>query len=77
MKQKKKLCNKFLCFSMLFLVISLLIGTTMGASGIEPAQKKPEVKAKGPCQNIKIQQRQIFEKLARIENNLDVKNVID
>jgi len=62
---------------MLFLVISLLIGTTMGASGVEPDSEKPIVKTKGPCQNIKIQQREIFEKLARIESEIDAKNMID
>ena len=77
MKQNRKFCNKFLCFSMLFLMISLLVGTTMGASGSEPKNEKPMVKTKGPCQNIKIQQREIFEKLARIENEIDAKNMID
>tara|TARA_R110002012_G_scaffold213183_2_gene384279 strand:+ start:324 stop:512 length:189 start_codon:yes stop_codon:yes gene_type:complete len=62
---------------MLFLIISLLIGTTMGAAGVEPTNIKPVTKAKGPCQNIKIQQRQIFEKLARIENQINTKNIID
>ena len=29
------------------------------------------------CQNIRTQQRQIFEKMTRIENQLDAKDVID
>lgn len=49
----------------------------MGAAGVEPTNIKPVTKAKGPCQNIKIQQRQIFEKLARIENQINTKNIID
>ena len=62
---------------MLFLVLSLLVGTTMGATGADIAHEKPQVKVKGPCQNIKVQQRQIFEKLARIENEIDSDNMID
>ncbi len=77
MKQNRKFCNKFLCFSMLFLMISLLVGTTVGASSVASNNEKSIVKAKGPCQNIKIQQREIFEKLARIENEIDAKNMID
>ena len=80
MKRKKKLCNKFLYFSVLFLIVSLLVGTVVGA--VKEENKKPssiDAKITSPeqCQNIRTQQRQIFEKMTRIENQLDAKDVID
>jgi len=65
---------------MLFLIISLLIGTAMGTVKKEIIKPSPGIiKTKSPeqCRNIHIQQRQIFEKMTRIENQLDAKDVID
>jgi len=65
---------------MLFLIISLLVGTVSGTSK-EVATKSSinsiETKPLGQCQNIRMQQRQIFEKMTRIENQLDAENIID
>ena len=65
---------------MLFLIISLLVGTAMSAITEEITNEPLNIiKAEAPaqCQNIQMQQRQIFEKMTRIENQLDAKGVID
>ena len=65
---------------MLFLIISLLVSAVAGATK-EESTKSPfnatEVKPQGQCQNIHMQQRQIFEKMTRIEDQLDAKDIID
>ena len=55
----------------------MLIGTSLGAADAESPRAVSQVKKKGPCQNIKVQQKEIFEKLARIENQINAKNIID
>ena len=58
----------------------MLVSTVMGAVTEETA-KSPlsiiEAEPAGQCQNIRMQQRQIFEKMTRIEDQLDAKDVID
>lgn len=62
---------------MLFLAISLLIGASVGVTDTNSSNPVSSAKVKKPCENIKIQQREIFEKLARIENEINTKNIID
>ncbi len=80
MKQNKKLCNKFLYFSVLFLIISLLVSVAMGAATEKTTKSSLGVvntDPQGQCQNIHMQQRQIFEKMTRIEDQLDIKGIIE
>ena len=63
---------------MLFLIISLLVSTVMGASKKETTSlplSTIETNSPGQCQNIHMQQRQIFEKMTRIEDQLDAKDI--
>ena len=65
---------------MLFLIISLLVSTVAGASKEEvadPPLSAIEANSQGQCQNIHMQQRQIFEKMTRIEDQLGAKDIID
>jgi hypothetical protein len=58
----------------------MLISTVMGAVTKEATISPLSVVETGPsgqCQNIRMQQRQIFEKMTRIEDQLDAKDVID
>ena len=64
---------------MLFLVISLLLGSVVGAPSISPSLHEEVIvpQKRSQCQNIRTQQRQIFEKMTRIESQLvsqDIKN---
>ena len=77
LKQGRKLCNKFLCFSMLFFVASLLIGALMGSTAADPSRTLSEEPMHGPCKHIRAQQKQIFDKMTRIERQLELEDVVD
>ena len=49
----------------------------MGAATADAPYEDSKIQAKGPCQNIRTQQRQIFEKMTRIEGQLEAENIID
>ena len=49
----------------------------MGAATADSPHEGVKAQTKGQCQNIRTQQRQIFEKMTRIEDRLDAENIID
>jgi hypothetical protein len=62
---------------MLFLVASLLIGSTLHAGGVNSFHNVLNKRRGNQCKQIQMQQYQIFEKMERIEKQLDVENIID
>ena len=62
---------------MLFLVASLLIGSGLHAGSIDSSRDVLNKRRGNHCTQIQVQQQQIFDKMKRIEKQLDVEAIND
>ena len=71
---KKKIFNKFLFFSIIFLIVSLFFnGVLVSATQVKPLQDPKNItKTTSDCM---IQQRQIIDSLEKIEYNLSAREL--
>jgi hypothetical protein len=49
----------------------------MGATRVNPSQNLSEKHSRSQCKHIHTQQQQIFEKMTRIESQLDTNNIVN
>ena len=66
---KNKIFNKFLFFSLVFLIVSFAVNSVI-VYALEPVEKKRHLHNKVKAAEIQIQQREILDHLERIENKM-------